>query len=690
MLMHITFDSLKTFYNILLQKLKNYRGNWEQNDPAADDYIKNRPFYSKVEEIVILPEITLQGDDSLNLTTPFVEGNAYKVVWDGAEYSCIAKKYDGYIMIGNNALYEYDNGDDSDTGEPFAFECENGSTQLFCCIEIDTTHTVQISTIAGVIKEIDVKYIPKTITKKVNDTVDAVESLNEGMNYLAQNAIMSSSKTVNDTITVSWDGTFTSDTDNFTHNAYKYYKVSSEVPSYDRITSISSNRSDGGTSSTKTLGTNCYKAGHAIVVTIAGVCKLSNISFNAPSAGIYFYYNDPTLVYQTYIRIITNTLVDGYNMSTPDGSTQFIYLNDNGTFDSDRIPLVPIEKGGTNANTAKDARINLGVAAVDHKHDNYMSFATASVAFPIPLNCSSYAYGNGMHIAIGRGSDNIERIANSRDGFKWDYKNLTYARAVCFGNGTFVMMRDSGAYAYYSEDGLTWKSATVPYANYWCDVVYDGNKFVAIRSDYSNYAAYSTDGKSWTGITSFPSGDGTEAYMTIAYGGGKFVMCPFSGKRIMYSSDGITWEFANTSLSLPFSYCTSTAYGNGKFVVVSAQGKMAYSEDAITWTEVTPPVEGVNFVSIIYADGKFVASDNNNSSVIYSDNGIDWNIATIPGDITGGYVAYGDGLFMLFPSSLDAKGAFSYDGINWKTDKIYIDQNDVDITDSAKDDVRGR
>lgn len=41
--MLLDFDRhFKTFYNALKIKLKNHRGNWNQNDPTADDYIKNR------------------------------------------------------------------------------------------------------------------------------------------------------------------------------------------------------------------------------------------------------------------------------------------------------------------------------------------------------------------------------------------------------------------------------------------------------------------------------------------------------------------------------------------------------------------------------------------------------------------------------------------------------------------------
>lgn len=39
-------ELIKTLYNALLQRMKKYRGNWEQNDPTAEDYIKNRPFYT--------------------------------------------------------------------------------------------------------------------------------------------------------------------------------------------------------------------------------------------------------------------------------------------------------------------------------------------------------------------------------------------------------------------------------------------------------------------------------------------------------------------------------------------------------------------------------------------------------------------------------------------------------------------
>ena len=48
-----TREVIKTFYNALLQRLKKHRGDWNQNDPSADDYIKNRPFYTDETKKVI-------------------------------------------------------------------------------------------------------------------------------------------------------------------------------------------------------------------------------------------------------------------------------------------------------------------------------------------------------------------------------------------------------------------------------------------------------------------------------------------------------------------------------------------------------------------------------------------------------------------------------------------------------------
>lgn len=101
---------------------------------------------------------------SIDLEYSFEEGKRYTVVWDGVSYNCVARNYDGYIMIGNNAIYEYDNGDATDTGEPFVIDNENGTTNGYVTFASgDTkTHTVSIIGVVENIKKIDEKFIPAT------------------------------------------------------------------------------------------------------------------------------------------------------------------------------------------------------------------------------------------------------------------------------------------------------------------------------------------------------------------------------------------------------------------------------------------------------------------------------------------------------------------------------------------------
>lgn len=165
--MLINFDHLKTTYNALVHKLKNFRGNWEQNDPAADDYIKNRTHYSEgIKEVTVLPQTVLTSDE-VTLQCALAKGQKYCINWDGEQYECVARDYDGYLMIGNNAIYQWDNGVETDTGEPFALEAEESSTSAYIylpnegrSVDVDTTrHTISITTVQEVVHKLDKKFI---------------------------------------------------------------------------------------------------------------------------------------------------------------------------------------------------------------------------------------------------------------------------------------------------------------------------------------------------------------------------------------------------------------------------------------------------------------------------------------------------------------------------------------------------
>lgn len=111
-------EIIRTLYNALVQKLKNHRGNWEQNDPTADDYIKNRPFYTDENATMdIIPYQSIEiisGRDAapsggytsifLSPIIPFVAGNTYEITWNDKKYNCIAYDLDGLAVVGDSSF----------------------------------------------------------------------------------------------------------------------------------------------------------------------------------------------------------------------------------------------------------------------------------------------------------------------------------------------------------------------------------------------------------------------------------------------------------------------------------------------------------------------------------------------------------------------------------------------------------
>ena len=170
-----TREVIKTFYNALIHKLKKYRGNWDQNDPTADDYIKNRPFYTYTDEEKDVELATIKDnfseetgwDQPLNSylienigSFTIVPNNKYIVIYDGIRYELTAYVEKSYynIIVGNEALV----GElGVDNGIPFAVGVyENESTEAYAVVQVAGTHTISILTNQERVKKIDKKYLP--------------------------------------------------------------------------------------------------------------------------------------------------------------------------------------------------------------------------------------------------------------------------------------------------------------------------------------------------------------------------------------------------------------------------------------------------------------------------------------------------------------------------------------------------
>ena len=186
-----TREVIKTFYNALLQRLKKYRGNWEQNDPTADDYIKNRPFYmDENDKTVNVPKqkitISSEGPEA-KLVLPelieFVVGQTYEVKWDDETYSCVAFDINGIGVIGNQGVF----GDGIDTGEPFIVTISKAHKMGIVYAttpKVIGTHTIEVTTTKVV--TLDRKYLPDTIADK--SEVETAKTAADNAQNIATNA----------------------------------------------------------------------------------------------------------------------------------------------------------------------------------------------------------------------------------------------------------------------------------------------------------------------------------------------------------------------------------------------------------------------------------------------------------------------------------------------------------------------
>lgn len=162
-------------------KSNKVQPDWNQNDLTASDYIKNRPFYEEVTEVVMLSEtsfeVILDNDYcevSLSESFPYTLeiGEEYMVTFDGETNTYTAVDIDGSIGIASSSFEEVFNGN--------GWACIASSDALIL-MTMDTsivgTHTISISGPVTKTHKIDNKYIDFKLDK-TNPVGEGTFSLN--------------------------------------------------------------------------------------------------------------------------------------------------------------------------------------------------------------------------------------------------------------------------------------------------------------------------------------------------------------------------------------------------------------------------------------------------------------------------------------------------------------------------------
>ena len=160
---------IKSALDSLSEEIVNLpQPDWNQNDDAQPDYVKNRPFYEG-DPTVLLEESTLPFADNAGLYMAPLSINSeitedifkgfWKISWDGTVYNCTPVNFSGVLLAGNLSIIRKG----SDTGEPFIIFINTGDDEVSFISTLDTSdsHTLSISHVPVV--QIDEIYLPSTI-----------------------------------------------------------------------------------------------------------------------------------------------------------------------------------------------------------------------------------------------------------------------------------------------------------------------------------------------------------------------------------------------------------------------------------------------------------------------------------------------------------------------------------------------
>lgn len=289
----------------------------------------------------------------------------------------------------------------------------------------------------------------------------------------------------------------------------------------------------------------------------------------------------------------------------------------------------------------------------------------------------------------------------------WDIRptgNTLHWENVCWSPelSKFVAVAQSGTgnRVMYSSDGINWTQPALSSAINsmgWMSVCWSKElgKFVAVaKNGTGNRVMYSSDGINWT-QPSLSSAINGMVWNSICWSPELMIFVAVAesgtGSKVMYSGDGITWlratsAYTNTTWR---SVCWSPTLSMFVAVAVGGIGNRAmYSYDGITWVvSPTSRINGMNWYKVCWSSelSLFVAvartSNTSSPRAIYSSDGINWSLATIPtesNNINWEAVCWSSELMKFVAVAFGGIGnkvMHSSDGINWEHSTLISDVN---------------
>ena len=229
-------------------------------------------------------------------------------------------------------------------------------------------------------------------------------------------------------------------------------------------------------------------------------------------------------------------------------------------------------------------------------------------------------WGGGRFVALGDLT-----IASSNDGDSWESSRTpryVLLNGVAWGDGRFVAAGFDGAIV-QSRDGRRWQPVLqrATRASLY-GIAWGGGRFVAVGSD--GVILYSADGEHWQTARD----GGTSTLYDVVYNGERFVAVGTG--IILRSSDGERWDLSRSDLPHP-EPLNDVVWSGERFVAVG--DSILHSSDGDRWETATVEVEGepIETAGWVWSAGSWRMSDDWD----YRLDGIAWNGA--------GFVAVGQG-----------------------------------------------
>lgn len=239
-------------------------------------------------------------------------------------------------------------------------------------------------------------------------------------------------------------------------------------------------------------------------------------------------------------------------------------------------------------------------------------------------------------------------FVSSVDGATWvsiqnDYNGGALLKLAKSGS-KFVAIANNGD-TLHSPNGISWTKTTHGTPGI---VTTGGNVFIAasssqfavVESDSSTYW-YSSNGTSWLSETLPIYGYVSQ----LSYGNGNFLLVG-NGTNLLTSTDALSWDTIDLSSQTGLDdTVTDIQYLNGNYIAVS-HGAVTFSTDLINWTTQTNLFDGTNAKYIAYTNNQYFVAEENTLAGYTSTDLINWNAGQIinPGSVDNGNISAISGL----------------------------------------------